>query len=187
MESEAPGSTPSTNRQAVQVIQQALGRQSGSAAQYLQQMYAAQQQHLMLQSTALQQQGSSAQQQIIQRPQSSAPSSGISQQAVLLGNASSPALTANQAQMYLRAQMLIFTPTATMNSVQSDVSSQAPPISTQDHLQKLCHPARTPVLPATPANHIDQRLEATPSDHTGQCLEATPPDHTVQRHTPTPH
>ena len=41
---------------ASQVIQQALHRQPSTAAQYLQQMYAAQQQHLMLQTAALQQQ-----------------------------------------------------------------------------------------------------------------------------------
>lgn len=39
-----------------QVIQQALHRPPSSAAQYLQQMYAAQQQHLMLHTAALQQQ-----------------------------------------------------------------------------------------------------------------------------------
>lgn len=39
----------------VQVFQQALHRQPNTAAQYLQQMYAAQQQHLMLQTAALQQ------------------------------------------------------------------------------------------------------------------------------------
>ncbi|XP_067316415.1 polyhomeotic-like protein 2b isoform X2 [Pseudorasbora parva] len=44
------------DRQTVQVIQQALNRQPSTAAQYLQQMYAAQQQHLMLQTAALQQQ-----------------------------------------------------------------------------------------------------------------------------------
>ncbi|CAN2387953.1 Polyhomeotic homolog 2 (Drosophila) [Pristimantis euphronides] len=132
-------------------------------------MYAAQQQHLMLQTAALQQQHlsgaqlqglSTAQQaslaasraapaistsqqspsqpltisltsspQIIQRPQtvSSAPpaSSGIAQQAVLLGNAASPALSTNQAQMYLRAQMLIFTPTATVSSIPSEISPGA--------------------------------------------------------------
>ncbi|KAI4881293.1 hypothetical protein NFI96_032554 [Prochilodus magdalenae] len=44
------------DRQTVQVIQQALHRQPSTAAQYLQQMYAAQQQHLMLQTAALQQQ-----------------------------------------------------------------------------------------------------------------------------------
>lgn len=43
----------------VQVFQQALHRQPNTAAaQYLQQMYAAQQQHLMLQTAALQQQHS---------------------------------------------------------------------------------------------------------------------------------
>ncbi|KAJ7411688.1 Polyhomeotic-like protein 2 [Willisornis vidua] len=139
------------DRQTVQVIQQALHRQPNTAAQYLQQMYAAQQQHLMLQTAALQQQhltsaqlqslaavqqaslaanrqsGSSggngaqpapAQQptinlatspaaaQLLNRAQSVGPgASGIAQQAVLLGNAASPALTASQAQMYLRAQM----------------------------------------------------------------------------------
>uniref|UniRef100_A0A7M4G0L4 Polyhomeotic-like protein 2 n=1 Tax=Crocodylus porosus TaxID=8502 RepID=A0A7M4G0L4_CROPO len=145
------------DRQTVQVIQQALHRQPNTAAQYLQQMYAAQQQHLMLQTAALQQQhlssaqlqslaavqqaslaanrqggssGSNAPQQapsqqptinlatspaaaqLINRAQSvnsaaaAAAASGITQQAVLLGNAASPALTASQAQMYLRAQMV---------------------------------------------------------------------------------
>ncbi|XP_036387983.1 polyhomeotic-like protein 2b isoform X2 [Megalops cyprinoides] len=159
------------DRQTVQVIQQALHRQPSTAAQYLQQMYAAQQQHLMLHTAALQQQhlssaqlqslaavqqasiaagrqgsnqnGTSAQQtgssqttinlttppaaaQLISRAQSvsSAPA-GISQQAVLLGNPSSPALTASQAQMYLRAQMLIFTPTATVTTVQPEASAQS--------------------------------------------------------------
>ncbi|OCT55627.1 hypothetical protein XELAEV_18000357mg [Xenopus laevis] len=44
--------------------------------------------------------------QSISRPQTSTPGPGITQQAVLLGNAPSPALTASQAQMYLRAQMV---------------------------------------------------------------------------------
>nr|XP_033778267.1 polyhomeotic-like protein 2 isoform X2 [Geotrypetes seraphini] len=164
------------DRQTVQVIQQALHRQPSTAAQYLQQMYAAQQQHLMLQTAALQQQqhlssaqlqnlaavqqaslaanrqgaspsnnvsqpsasqqpsinlaASPAAAQLISRAQSvnsaTATTSGITQQAVLLGNATSPALTASQAQMYLRAQMLIFTPTATVTTVQPEVS----PIST---------------------------------------------------------
>uniref|UniRef100_A0A8C8S8M3 Polyhomeotic homolog 2 n=1 Tax=Pelusios castaneus TaxID=367368 RepID=A0A8C8S8M3_9SAUR len=155
------------DRQTVQVIQQALHRQPSTAAQYLQQMYAAQQQHLMLQTAALQQQHLSSAQlqslaavqqaslaanrqggsgsnappqtpsqqptinlatspaaaQLINRAQSvnSAAASGITQQAVLLGNATSPALTASQAQMYLRAQMLIFTPTATVTAVQPEV------------------------------------------------------------------
>ncbi|XP_016006017.2 polyhomeotic-like protein 2 isoform X1 [Rousettus aegyptiacus] len=183
------------DRQTVQVIQQALHRQPSTAAQYLQQMYAAQQQHLMLQTAALQQQhlgsaqlqslaavqqaslvanrqggtsGSSvsaqapaqsssinlaaspAAAQLINRAQSvnSATASGIAQQAVLLGNTSSPALTASQAQMYLRAQMaqpgnlvqvarslggtvplspqLIFTPTATVATVQPELGNGSP-------------------------------------------------------------
>ncbi|XP_060615120.2 polyhomeotic-like protein 2 isoform X2 [Anolis sagrei] len=170
------------DRQAVQVIQQALHRQPSTAAQYLQQMYAAQQQHLMLQTAALQQHqhqhhqhhqqqpqpqhhhhqqqqqqqlqpqpqhqslptptqqanlaanrpgassgnngpaqtpaqqqptlslsSSPAAAQLLTRAQGMTPAtaatSGLTQQAVLLGNASSPALTASQAQMYLRAQM----------------------------------------------------------------------------------
>ncbi|XP_011356212.1 polyhomeotic-like protein 2 isoform X2 [Pteropus vampyrus] len=161
------------DRQTVQVIQQALHRQPSTAAQYLQQMYAAQQQHLMLQTAALQQQhlgsaqlqslaavqqaslvanrqggtssssvsaqapaqsssinlaASPAAAQLINRAQSvnSATASGIAQQAVLLGNTSSPALTASQAQMYLRAQMLIFTPTATVATVQPELGTGSP-------------------------------------------------------------
>uniref|UniRef100_UPI0037E8F241 polyhomeotic-like protein 3 n=1 Tax=Semicossyphus pulcher TaxID=241346 RepID=UPI0037E8F241 len=45
----------SPDRQAVQVIQHAIHRPQSMAAQYLHQMYAAQQQHLMLQTAALQQ------------------------------------------------------------------------------------------------------------------------------------
>ncbi|XP_062402399.1 polyhomeotic-like protein 2 isoform X3 [Sardina pilchardus] len=228
------------DRQTVQVIQQALHRQPSTAAQYLQQMYAAQQQHLMLQTAALQQQhlstaqlqslaavqqvrthrllrrhshshshnhnhnhrshakapphqitqprntntseqlqpNTAAQQasiaagrqstsspqtgssqatinlttspaaaQLISRAQSvSSTPAGISQQAVLLGNPTSPTLTASQAQMYLRAQMaqqsnlvqvarslgravplspqLIFTPTATVTALQTDGAAQ---------------------------------------------------------------
>ncbi|KAM8927905.1 polyhomeotic-like protein 2 [Pelodytes ibericus] len=155
------------DRPSVQVIQQALHRQPSTAAQYLQQMYAAQQQHLMLQTVALQQQhlSSSAplqsmptvqqacrrgtppmpnvsQQsqtqpqmrnlmtspQIISRSQtvSSSPTTGITQQAVRLGSTTSPALSASQAQMYLRAQMLIFTPSAPVTSVQTEANAAGP-------------------------------------------------------------
>ncbi|XP_074154273.1 polyhomeotic-like protein 3 isoform X5 [Sminthopsis crassicaudata] len=154
-----------SDRHAVQVIQQALHRPPSSAAQYLQQMYAAQQQHLMLHTAALQQQhlsssqlqslaavqaslssgrpstsptGSVTQQssmsqtsinlstsptpaQLISRSQaSSTTSSSITQQTMLLGS-TSPTLTASQAQMYLRAQMLIFTPATTVAAVQSEI------------------------------------------------------------------
>ncbi|XP_073707609.1 polyhomeotic-like protein 2b isoform X2 [Garra rufa] len=193
------------DRQTVQVIQQALHRQPSTAAQYLQQMYAAQQQHLMLQTAALQQQhlstaqlqslaavqqaslaagrqtsnqnGTSSTQSgtsqttinlttspaaahLISRAQSvnSAPS-GISQQAVLLGNASSSTLTASQAQMYLRAQMaqqsnlvhvarslgravplssqLILAPTATVTALQSDTNAANNTQSASAQVQNL--------------------------------------------------
>ncbi|XP_033012485.1 polyhomeotic-like protein 2 isoform X4 [Lacerta agilis] len=192
------------DRQTVQVIQQALHRQPNTAAQYLQQMYAAQQQHLMLQTAALQQQHLSSTQlqslaavqqaslaanrqntssssngptqtppqqstinlatspaaaQLINRAQgvNSAAASGIAQQAVLLGNASSPTLTASQAQMYLRAQMaqqsnlvqvarslgralplspqLIFTPTATVAAVQPEGATTTQPSTTTAQVQ----------------------------------------------------
>ncbi|XP_051961723.1 polyhomeotic-like protein 2 isoform X2 [Xyrauchen texanus] len=193
-----------TDRQTVQVIQQALNRQpSTAAAQYLQQMYAAQQQHLMLQTAALQQQhlslaavqqasivagrqscsqnGTTSQQTVasqttinlatspaaahlISRAQigSSAPVC-IAQQAILLGNSSTPTLTASQAQMYLQAQMaqqsnlvqvarslgravplfpqLIFTPTATVTTVQpvnSALSTNTTPASGQVQNLALC-------------------------------------------------
>ncbi|XP_050952474.1 polyhomeotic-like protein 2 isoform X3 [Labeo rohita] len=179
------------------VIQQALNRQpSTAAAQYLQQMYAAQQQHLMLQTAALQQQhlslaavqqasivagrqscsqnGTTSQQTVasqttinlatspaaahlISRAQSgSSVPVCIAQQAVLLGNSSTPTLTASQAQMYLRAQMaqqtnlvqvarslgravplspqLIFTPAASVTAVQPEASAlsiNTPPTSAQ--------------------------------------------------------
>ncbi|XP_076848072.1 LOW QUALITY PROTEIN: polyhomeotic-like protein 2 [Brachyhypopomus gauderio] len=158
------------DRHTVQVIQQALHRQPSTAAQYLQQMYAAQQQHLMLQTAALQQQhlslaavqqasivagrqncsqngitsqqavssqttiklaGSPVAAQLMGRAQaaSSSPGSITQQQAVLLGHSSTPTLTASQAQMYLRAQMLILTPTATVTTIQPDAPSQ--PVSQQ--------------------------------------------------------
>ncbi|XP_069335836.1 polyhomeotic-like protein 2 isoform X4 [Eulemur rufifrons] len=180
------------DRQTVQVIQQALHRQPSTAAQYLQQMYAAQQQHLMLQTAALQQQHLSSAQlqslaavqqaslvanrqgstsgsnvsaqapaqsssinlaaspaaaQLLNRAQSvnSAAASGIAQQAVLLGNTSSPALTASQAQMYLRAQMLIFTPTATVATVQPELGTGSP------------------ARPPTPAQNLTLRTQQTPA------------------------
>nr|XP_048308618.1 polyhomeotic-like protein 3 isoform X5 [Myodes glareolus] len=59
--------------------------------------------------------------QLMNRSQASSSSSGsITQQTMLLGS-TSPTLTASQAQMYLRAQMLIFTPATTVAAVQSDI------------------------------------------------------------------
>ncbi|XP_073759068.1 polyhomeotic-like protein 2 isoform X6 [Callorhinus ursinus] len=169
------------DRQTVQVIQQALHRPPSTAAQYLQQMYAAQQQHLMLQTAALQQQHLSSAQlqslaavqqaslvanrqgstsgssvsaqapaqsssinlaaspaaaQLINRAQSvnSATASGIAQQAVLLGNTSSPALTASQAQMYLRAQMV---QNLTLRTQQQPTAAASGPTPTQPVLPSL--------------------------------------------------
>ncbi|XP_012670817.2 polyhomeotic-like protein 3 isoform X1 [Clupea harengus] len=170
------------DRQAVQVIQQMVQRPQSTAAQYLQQMYAAQQQHILLQTAALQQQHVPVSQsltttqqpsQSVSRPSSSSPPSTngslpqsvsvsqtsitlsttpltaqsigriqstcstpaggtISQQAMLLGNGSP---TGSQAQMYLRTQMLILAPAATVAAVPSDLPAISPtssqPISTQ--------------------------------------------------------
>ncbi|KTF85994.1 hypothetical protein cypCar_00009356 [Cyprinus carpio] len=114
-----------SDRQAVQLIQQTLHRPQSMTAQYLQQMYAAQQQHILLQTAALQQQHQqnltatqilTTTEQItmptspvtqpigrIQVTSSNSTAGAISQQAMLLGN-SSP--TGSQAQMYLRTQMV---------------------------------------------------------------------------------
>ncbi|CAO2613526.1 Polyhomeotic-like protein 3 [Lemmus lemmus] len=172
------------DRHAVQVIQQALHRPPSSAAQYLQQMYAAQQQHLMLHTAALQQQhlsssqlqslaavqaslssgrpstsptGSVTQQssmsqtsinlstsptpaQLMNRSQASSSTSGsITQQTMLLGS-TSPTLTASQAQMYLRAQMV---QNLTLRSQKLGVlssSQNGPPKSTgQTQSLTICH------------------------------------------------
>uniref|UniRef100_A0A8C3UUK6 Polyhomeotic-like protein 2 n=1 Tax=Catharus ustulatus TaxID=91951 RepID=A0A8C3UUK6_CATUS len=185
------------DRQTVQVIQQALHRQPNTAAQYLQQMYAAQQQHLMLQTAALQQQhltsaqlqslaavqqagtpltfGFSSRQinlatspaaaQLLNRAQSVGPgASGIAQQAVLLGNTASPALTASQAQMYLRAQMLIFTPTGPVSAVRPESPASAPPPAPPPTTPQVSLP--TPASPQksalAPLTHCRCRCRAWP-------------------------
>ncbi|XP_004678821.2 PREDICTED: polyhomeotic-like protein 2 isoform X2 [Condylura cristata] len=227
--SRAPGPQISVysgipDRQTVQVIQQALQRQPSTAAQYLQQMYAAQQQHLMLQTAALQQQHLSSAQlqslaavqqaslvanrqgsasggsvsaqtpapatsinlaaspaaaQLINRAQSvnSATASGIAQQAVLLGNASSPALTASQAQMYLRAQMLIFTPTATVATVQPELGTGSPARPpTPAQVQNLTlRTQQTPAAAASgppPTQPVLPSLALKPTPGTSQPLPA---------------
>ncbi|XP_069864900.1 polyhomeotic-like protein 2 isoform X1 [Dipodomys merriami] len=234
------------DRQTVQVIQQALHRQPSTAAQYLQQMYAAQQQHLMLQTAALQQQHLSSAQlqslaavqqaslvanrqgstsgssvsaqapvqsssinlaaspaaaQLINRAQSvnSATASGLAQQAVLLGNTSSPALTASQAQMYLRAQMaqpgnlvqvarslggtvplspqLIFTPTATVATVQPELGTGSPARPpTPAQVQNLTlRTQQTPAAAAsgpTPTQPVLPNLALKPTPGSSQPLPA---------------
>ncbi|XP_021015045.1 polyhomeotic-like protein 2 isoform X1 [Mus caroli] len=224
------------DRQTVQVIQQALHRQPSTAAQYLQQMYAAQQQHLMLQTAALQQQHLSSAQlqslaavqqaslvanrqgstpgssvssqapaqtsslnlaaspaaaQLINRAQSvnSATASGLAQQAVLLGNTSSPALTASQAQMYLRAQMLIFTPTATVATVQPELctgSPARPPTPAQ--VQNLTlRTQQTPAAAASgppPTQPVLPSLALKPTPSSSQPLPAPPQGRTMAQGSP---
>ncbi|XP_041805711.1 polyhomeotic-like protein 3 [Chelmon rostratus] len=186
----------SPDRQAVQVIQQAIHRPQSMAAQYLHQMYAAQQQHLMLQTAALQQHQhtphlqslATIQQASVCQRQSSTSSSGslvhqtagisqnpmtlpaspvtaqligrtqtssstgaataISQQAMLLGNR--PA-NCSQAQMYLRTQMLILTPAATVAAVQSDLPAvtSCSSLPTSSQVQNLALRAHLPGALAT--------------------------------------
>ncbi|KAM9350188.1 polyhomeotic-like protein 3 [Symphorus nematophorus] len=186
----------SPDRQAVQVIQHAIHRPQSMAAQYLHQMYAAQQQHLMLQTAALQQHQhtphlqslATIQQASVCQRQSPSSSSGslvhqpagvsqnsitlpaspvtaqligrtqtssstgaattISQQAMLLGNR--PA-NCNQAQMYLRTQMLILTPAATVAAVQSDLPavSSCSSLPTSSQVQNLALRAHLPGALAT--------------------------------------
>ncbi|XP_019121768.2 polyhomeotic-like protein 3 isoform X2 [Larimichthys crocea] len=181
----------SPDRQAVQVIHNAIHRPQSMAAQYLHQMYAAQQQHIMLRTAALQQhqhtphlqslatiqQASVCQRQspsssggslihqpagvsqnsitlpaspvtaqLIGRTQTSTgAATTISQQAMLLGNR--PA-NCNQAQMYLRTQMLILTPAATVATVQSDLPAVTS-LPTSSQVQNLALRAHLPGALAT--------------------------------------
>uniref|UniRef100_A0A3B3ZXQ5 Uncharacterized protein n=1 Tax=Periophthalmus magnuspinnatus TaxID=409849 RepID=A0A3B3ZXQ5_9GOBI len=110
------------DRQTVQVFQQALHRQPNTAAQYLQQMYAAQQQHLMLQTAALQQQHSlstaqlqslaAVQQASIAAGRQTSSQNGTSSQAgstqATINLTTSPAA----AQLISRAQNISSTPTS---------------------------------------------------------------------------
>ncbi|XP_068426361.1 polyhomeotic-like protein 3 isoform X2 [Clinocottus analis] len=193
---QAPSSLSiiSPERQAVQVIQHAIHRPQSMAAQYLHQMYAAQQQHLMLQTAALQQHqhsphlqslatiqqasvcqrhspssssGSLVHQpaavsqnsitlpaspvtaQLIGRTQTSTGSATtMSQQAMLMGNR--PA-NCNQAQMYLRTQMLILTPAATVAAVPSDLPAvtSCSSLPTSSQVQNLALRAHLPGALAT--------------------------------------
>ncbi|XP_060940848.1 polyhomeotic-like protein 3 [Limanda limanda] len=163
-----------SDRQAVQVIQHAIHRPQSMAAQYLHQMYAAQQQHLMLQTAALQQRpptpstGSLVQPAGVSQSSITLPASPVtaqligrthtsnstttattlSQQAMLLGNR--PA-NCNQAQMYLRTQMLILTPAAPVAAVQSDLPAvtSCSSLPTSSQVQNLALRAHLPGALAT--------------------------------------
>ncbi|CAK6957662.1 polyhomeotic-like protein 3 [Scomber scombrus] len=213
------------DRQAVQVIQHAIHRPQSMAAQYLHQMYAAQQQHLMLQTAALQQhqhtphlqslatiqQASVCQRQspssssgslvhppsgvsqnsitlpaspvtaqLIGRTQASnstAAATTISQQAMLLGNR--PA-NCNQAQMYLRTQMLILTPAATVAAVQSDLpavtscsslptSSQVQNLALRAHLPGALATAHSVILKPSTQSQAQTLAPATSLSKTSIC------------------
>ncbi|TMS18924.1 Polyhomeotic-like protein 2 [Larimichthys crocea] len=128
-----------SDRQTVQVFQQALHRQPNTAAQYLQQMYAAQQQHLMLQTAALQQQHSlsTAQLQSLAAVQqasiaagrqnsqngTSSPQSGSTQATINL--TTSPAA----AQLISRAQSISSTPTSISQQAVLLGSSSSPTLT----------------------------------------------------------
>ncbi|XP_061587950.1 polyhomeotic-like protein 3 [Cololabis saira] len=221
MVSSSSSSSPSSSlgiippdRQAVQqVIQHALHRPQSMAAQYLHQIYAAQQEHFMLQTAALQQhqqpshlqtlatiqQASLCQRhppsssssnlnkpagvsqnsitlpsspvtaQLMGRTQTStAAATTISQQAMLLGNRPS---NCNQAQMYLRTQMLILTPAATVAAVQSDLPAvtSCSPTSSQSlalcaHLPGALATAHSVIL--KPSSQSPALSQAAPSSKT---------------------
>ncbi|MBN3307693.1 PHC2 protein, partial [Amia calva] len=135
--------------------------------------------------------------QLISRAQSvNSTPTGITQQAVLLGNTSSPGLTASQAQMYLRAQMaqqsnlvqvarslgravplspqLIFTPTATVTAVQPEASAQtAGQQSTNAQVQNLAIRSQQGVSSAQPSQGQLQSLtlkQATASQQSALAL-----------------
>ncbi|XP_041659825.1 polyhomeotic-like protein 3 isoform X2 [Cheilinus undulatus] len=116
----------SPDRQAVQVIQHAIHRPQSMAAQYLHHMYAAQQQHLMLQTAALQQHPHSPhlqslatiqQASVRQRQSPSSSSSGLVHQPV----ASSITLPSSQ----VTAQLIGRTQTSNSASAATSISQQA--------------------------------------------------------------
>uniref|UniRef100_G1QSP1 Polyhomeotic homolog 2 n=1 Tax=Nomascus leucogenys TaxID=61853 RepID=G1QSP1_NOMLE len=149
------------DRQTVQVIQQALHRQPSTAAQYLQQMYAAQQQHLMLQTAALQQQHlSSAQLQSL----------AAVQQASLVANRQGSTSGSNvSAQAPAQSSSLIFTPTATVATVQPELGTGSPARPpTPAQVQNLT--LRTQQTPAAAASGPTPTQPVLPSS----ALKATP-------------
>uniref|UniRef100_H3DBR1 SAM domain-containing protein n=1 Tax=Tetraodon nigroviridis TaxID=99883 RepID=H3DBR1_TETNG len=206
----------SPDRTAVQVIQHAFQRPQSLAAQLLQQMYAAQQQHLMLQTAAhrphLQSLATMHQASACQRQSTSSPSNGsihppagvstqvslpaspvtaqlvgrtqnsissgvsttISQQAVLLGGRPD----CNQAQMYLRTQMLILTPAASVAPVQSDLPAVTSCSSASNasqvqglvlhHLPGALATALTPAAPKSPGDSLMSSQVSESSSERGQ-------------------
>ncbi|XP_029477754.1 polyhomeotic-like protein 2 [Oncorhynchus nerka] len=83
---------------------------------------------------------------------------------MLLGNASSPALTTSQAQMYLRAQMLIFTPTAAVATVQSEASVQSA-------INQQSNSARCRTLPSVASRRLPPPPLSSRACISNRCLE----------------
>ncbi|XP_043926007.1 polyhomeotic-like protein 3 isoform X6 [Protopterus annectens] len=219
-----------TDRQAVQVIQQALHRPANSAAQYLQQMYAAQQQHLMLQTAALQQQHLSSTQlqslaavqqanlsgrqsssptgnvnqqssvsqtsinlstspaaQLISRSQTSSTStSTITQQTMLLGG-TSPTLTASQAQMYLRAQMV---QNLTLRTQPSSTLSVSPTVSlkntSQAHVLAVSHSKASGTSSKESAPENNKKAESSNPEPRNTAVTRAPSSHQLIAPAPYP-
>ncbi|KAM9317474.1 polyhomeotic-like protein 3 [Gastrophryne carolinensis] len=111
--------------------------------------------------------------QIIRSQASSSASSSITQKTMLLGSAS-PTISASQAQMYLRAQMLIFTPAATVAAVQSDIpvissspsstSCQAPATQVQN-VNLQCPPILEISCPQSSSPKISNEDQPLPMCH----------------------
>ncbi|RXM28223.1 Polyhomeotic-like protein 3 [Acipenser ruthenus] len=103
--------------------------------------------------------------QLISRSQTSSTAgsgggSSLGQQSMLLGN-SSPTLTTSQAQMYLRAQMLILTPSATVAAVQPDIPVVSSPSSSQTTATQVQNLTLRPHQPSTLTSPQSVPLKAT--------------------------
>ncbi|XP_076829761.1 polyhomeotic-like protein 3 isoform X2 [Brachyhypopomus gauderio] len=169
--SPTPISSPSSDRLAVQVIQQAIPKPASVTTQYLQQVYAAQQHHIMVHTTAVhkhpqpttltthgpacvQQQVSQSNSRQSKSPttacnenaaqtspisqfqatNSSGSAGATSQHAMLLGNSSPPG---SQAQMYLRTQMLILAPAASVSAELPALTSVSSQPGSSQHIPQM--------------------------------------------------
>ncbi|KAI4809147.1 hypothetical protein KUCAC02_018057 [Chaenocephalus aceratus] len=167
----------SPDRQAVQVIQQAIHRPQSMSLATIQQASVCQRQPSSSSSGSLVHQPVGVSQNSITLPSSpvtaqligqtrtsTGAATTISQQAMLLGNR--PA-NCNQAQMYLRTQMLILTPAATVAAVQSDLpavtsccalppSSQGQNLALRAHLPGALAAAHSVILkPSAPSQALN--------------------------------
>ncbi|XP_016365575.1 polyhomeotic-like protein 3 isoform X7 [Sinocyclocheilus rhinocerous] len=146
-----------SDRQAVQVIQQTLHRSQSMTAQYLQQMYAAQQQHILLQTAALQQQH----QQNLTATQILTTTEQATQTNGRQLTSSPPSSNGNVTRLASVSQTsLILTPAATVAAVQPDLtvvssvssqsaSSQVQSLALRTHLRgALATPQNVQIKPS---------------------------------------